>query len=199
LAVLRYINYWNKRVEILQDKAFEPLDDTISNSSEMQMAYELGVMTLLDARDPTGRGIVVYDPSKLDKSKYTVPTIPSTFWYVLHTALQDITVQRKGIVITGDVAHTRYSQFDRPLVKAFLSSLQGAFPVRTSAFHIVHPPAFAAVVFPAVKLFLSDRMKKKKRIQFHYGSDGKIISNLEKQYGLSKSMLPTSIGGTCRI
>lgn len=208
LAVQRYASYWKKRVAIFgPNRAFLPLTFSSSGGGGgggamddvgIQQAFDMGVMTLLEGvHDPSGRAIVYFDPSRYDKTKYTVETIIPAFWYVLHAALETPSAQQKGVVFVGDPGRATLSQFDRAVGKELIASLKGALPVRLAAFHLVHPPSFAKIVIPIMKLFMSERMKK--RIVIHSGKEDKVLQNLQDKYGLTKDMLPTTIGGTYQV
>lgn len=200
LAAQRYAQYWKKRVEIFgEERAFLPLTlNQALHDPSIQKAFHMGVMTLLDkAKDPAGRAIVYFDPSKYDPSKYTLQTIIPAYWYVLHAALEMTTAQQKGLIFLGDPGRARMSQFDRAVAKELIASLRGALPIRLSAFHLVHPPTFAKLVLPIVKMFMSDRMKK--RLVIHAGKQDKVLKDLETKNGLTKDMLPTTIGGNCNV
>jgi hypothetical protein len=64
--------------------------------------------------------------------------------------------------------------------------------VRMSAFNIWHPPAFVKLIFPIVKLFLGERLRK--RIRVHSGDKEHVRANLTK-LGLAKDILPSDLGG----
>ncbi|KAL3908494.1 MAG: hypothetical protein SGARI_003035 [Bacillariaceae sp.] len=200
LAAARYAAYWKKRVAIFgPEKAFLPLTlDAALDDPKIQTALNMGVMTLMEGvHDPSGRAIVYFDPSQYDKTKYTLETVLPAFWYVLHAALGTESAQQKGVIFIGDPGRASMSQFDRAVAKELIGSLKGALPIRLSAFHMVHPPAFAKVVLPVIKLFMSDRMKK--RICIHSGKEDKVLETLQAKYGLTKEMLPTTIGGTYKV
>jgi hypothetical protein len=200
LAAQRYASYWKKRVEILgPDRAFLPftLDQALKDPN-IQTAFHMGVMTLLDqVHDPSGRAIVYFDPSQYDRSKYTLATILPALWYVLHAALETTTAQQRGLIFIGDPGRAKLSQFDRVVTKELISSLRGILPVRLSAYHLVHPPSFVKIILPIVKLFMSERMKK--RIIVHTGKEEVVLQNLETKYGLTRDMLPTTIGGKYNV
>lgn len=61
-----------------------------------------------------------------------------------------------------------------------------------SAFHVCHPPTFFRLVFPILKLFLGERLRK--RIRIHSGSEEDVLKDLEK-FGLTKDVLPSELGG----
>jgi hypothetical protein len=196
-AVTRYLNYWKKRVEIFGDKkAFEPL--TLDKAlSEDGTALQIGYLRLLvGVTDPHGRSILFSDPSTQDRSKYTRLSLTRASWYVVHAALENENSQKYGVVVIGDPSRASFSQFDRKVSKIMLPCMQGAIPVRLSAYHVCKPPAFAALVLPILKLFMSERVKK--RVAFHTGSNADVLKSLRK-YGIDKSCVPVELGGDVRI
>ena len=61
-----------------------------------------------------------------------------------------------------------------------------------SAFNICQPPNFFKLIFPIVKLFLGERLRK--RIRVHSGDDDHVHASLAK-LGLTKEKLPSELGG----
>ena len=193
LAVGRYSQYWEKRVKIFgPEKAFQPLtlDKAVSGD---HVALELGLMRVVrGVTDPKGRAIIYIDPSVQDRTKYSRSSMCRALWYTLHAALELESAQKHGVVMLADPSREKFSQFDLGLSKVMIPSLQGAIPLRFSAFHICHPPAFILIILPIVKLFMSERMKK--RILLHTGSIEKVLKRLSA-YGLERSMIPSRLGG----
>jgi CRAL/TRIO domain len=64
--------------------------------------------------------------------------------------------------------------------------------VRMSAFHICHPPTFFKLIFPILKLFLGERLRK--RIRVHSGDEEHVNASLVK-LGLNNDILPSDLGG----
>lgn len=117
-------------------------------------------------------------------------------WYMLHAALESVETQKHGIIFIGYPGKARLSQFDRALVKQILPAIQGIIPARLSAFHICKPPAFIKIILPIVKLFMSERTKK--RLRIHFGSKGDICEKLES-LGMTKACIPKTLGGDATI
>ena len=191
-AVTRYLNYWKKRVEVFQDKAFQPL--TLDHAlSEDHTALHIGYLRLVvGVTDPKGRSILFSDPSTQDRSKYTRVSLVRASWYAVHAALENENSQKYGVIVIGDPSRASFSQFDRKLSKMLLPCLQGAFPIRLSAYHVCNPPSFVALIMPILKLFMSDRVNN--RIIFHTGSNADVLKSLN-QYGIDKSCVPVELGG----
>jgi CRAL/TRIO domain len=198
LAVKRYCRYWDQRVEIFgPTKAFQPL--TLKDAlRDDDTAVALGVFQLVpDRHDSMGRAILFVDPSKQDHSKYTRESMARAVWYFIHASLElDERVQKNGMIFLAWPHHARFPQLDRALAKIVLGSIQGALPVRLSAFHLCQPPSFFKLIFPITKLFLTDRTKK--RLKVHVGSTSEVAAKLAS-FGLSKDDLPEQIGGTVKL
>jgi hypothetical protein len=203
LAAQRYCRYWEKRVEIFgPTKAFQPL--TLKDAlCDDDVALGLGAFQLVPNRhDPMGRGILFIDPSKQqqqhnDKRTYTAESMARAVWYFINASLeQDETVQQHGMIFLAWPHHAKFAQYDRGLTKLVFGSIQGALPTRLSAIHFCQPPAWFHIVFPIMKLFMTDRTKK--RIKAHYGSTAEIVAKLEP-FGLSKDDLPEQLGGTIQL
>jgi hypothetical protein len=64
--------------------------------------------------------------------------------------------------------------------------------VRLSGFHICHPPTLFRIIFPLIKLFLGERLRK--RIRVHSGSEEKVQDEF-CTYGLTKDVIPSELGG----
>lgn len=202
LAAQRYCNYWTKRVDIFgPDRAFLPLTLDAGGAlqdEETHIAFGLGVVTLLaNAKDPKGRAVVYFDPSHLDRTKYTPKVLARTFWYIIHAALEDMEAQRYGVVLIADPGRAKFSQFDPAVPKIFLGSIRGALPVRMSGGHVIRPPPFFSVIYSIMKVFLSVQMRK--RLRIHHGKVESIAETLQTKYGLNKVILPTTVGGSLTV
>jgi len=194
LAAKRYVKYWDKRVEHFgPEKAFMKISLSDANAGDEE-TMDLGVISLLGKQDDQGRSILIFDPSKYDKSKYTTSSMIRTFWYVVHSALEVEETQKHGMIVLGDPNRAKLSQFDREVSKGIIGSISGALPVRVSAIHIVHPPTFFKIVFAFMKLVMPKRLLK--RIYVHSGDDQNVLAKFEAKFGLTKDKLPTTIGGS---
>ena len=198
LAAKRIVKYWKKRVELFgQDKAFLPLtlgDDGPFRDDDASL--KIGFMRLTHKRDPAGRPILFADPSRLpsDQSSYDDESMCRALWYVMHSAIEDETTQRKGSVIVAFPKNAKFAQFNRKLVQMNGESIKGCIPIRLSAVHICHPPVFFDLIFPIIKLIMGAKLRKK--IKVNSGSDEKIVKKMENQFGITSDKLPTEMGGT---
>ena len=197
LAAKRYASYWDKRIEICgPEKAFLPL--TLSGAlKDDDVALSIGFVNYFGGySDPIGRGIIYIEPGKQDKTKYTRESMIRAVWYMVHAALESTETQKHGIIFITHPAGAKFHQFDRGLVKQVLPSLQGAIPVRLSAFHICQPPSFFKLIRPIVNLFMSDRVKK--RLCIHFGSVDNVREKLEG-FGMTRDNIPKKVGGDAEI
>jgi hypothetical protein len=192
LAAGRFAKYWDKRVEHCgKTKAFQPLTLNEALCDDI-VALKTGVLRLTGAKDPKGRAILFLDLSLLDRTKYTRDSMVRALWYVMHSALEEESAQKYGLVILGYPHNAKISQFDRALAKALITSFQGCLPIRLASFHLCRPPAFVALILPIIKLFMHERLKK--RILVHRGSKENLLASLDL-YGIDKLRLPEDLGG----
>ena len=192
LAAGRLIKYWDKRVEVFgEDRAFLPLtlDGALKGD---EISLEMAFVQSTEHTDAEGRRIILGDPSKLDKSKYTRESMVRAFWYTMHAALEDEVTQKRGIILLLFPHHAQYSQFDRKLVATNAESMKGCLPVRVGAFHICQPPTFFTIVFPIIKLLLGKRLRE--RIKVHTGSEEHVLERLAR-FGIPVESVPSDLGG----
>lgn len=194
MAAKRYAKYWDKRVEHFgPERAFMKISLSEANAGDEE-TIDMGVVSLLGTKDPQGRSIVIFDPSKYDKSKYTTASMVRTFWYVIHSALEVEETQKHGMILMADPGRAKLSQFDREVGKGIIGSISGALPIRLSAVHVVHPPTFFTIVFTFIKLVMPKRLQK--RIRVHSGDEQKVLKEFEEKFGLTEDKLPSTIGGS---
>ena len=195
LAAKRYAKYWTKRVELFgEDKAFEPL--TLEKAlRDDRIVLELGMVRPTGTKDPqSDRSIIFLDPSLQDKTKYTRESMTRSVWYIFHAVLEEnIVAQQRGVIMINYPHHAQLAQLDRTQIRMIVESIKGYLPVRMTAMHLCHPPVFFAVVFPIIKLFLGERLRK--RLRVHAGSQEHVLQHLEEKFGLTKDVLPSDIGG----
>jgi hypothetical protein len=192
LAAARFANYWDKRVQVFgTQKAFQPLTLNAALCDDM-VALKIGLLRLTGAKDPKGRVILFIDPSRQDRTKYTRDSMVRAVWYMIHSALEEVSAQQYGVVFLGYPHNSKFAQFDRVLVKTIIASIQGCLPIRLAGFHLCRPPSFIAIILPIVKLFMIDRLKK--RISIHGGSVENVLASLEL-YGIDRMRVPEDLGG----
>ena len=95
LAVKRFIQYWEKRVEVFGEKAFSSLLSLANDDSE---ATECKYTQVAERCDEAGRAILLLDYHK-EGGDFSDSALLRSCWYTIHSALQEESVQKKGIVI----------------------------------------------------------------------------------------------------
>ena len=157
-------------------------------------------MRLTQTKDTGNRALIYAEASRLmgayDKSKdEDRMRIARAVWYLFHVALEDEVVQKNGMVFIVNYLGAQVSVVDPKLMKLVMPSVSGCLPVRVGAIHVCNPPGFfEKVVYPIIKLFMSERMRS--RINLHHNtSDPNFLSTLGEKYGLDRGVLPTELGG----
>ncbi len=216
-AAIRIAKYWNKRVELFgENLAFKPLttdsngalaknyadDESLSKDDKTIIKTTFNGMSHAFVRptntfDSAGRGVIFVDPSRLSKYKHVEDErlgVIRSIWYFYHSMLENNeSAQKLGIVVVGYPHHVKLSHVDRKLLKMNMESMTGCIPIRLGALHICHPPwFFSKIVFPIIKIVVSERIRK--RVRIHSGSKEDVLKELEG-FGLSKKDLPVDIGG----
>lgn len=192
LAAKRLAKYWNKRIELFgPEKAFLPMTQDGALKDD-EVALSLGFARLMPSKDPSGRSIVFVDPSKLDSSKYERESMCRALWYILHASLENAQAQQYGNIMLGYPRNAKLTQVDRTLMKMNMECIRGCIPVRISALFLCQPPTFFAVIFPLIRLFLGERLRK--RINVVSGSDEEVVEELAK-FGLTRDCIPADLSG----
>jgi hypothetical protein len=92
--------------------------------------------------------------------------------------------------------HIKLSQFDKKLFKMNADSIRSCIPIRMTALYLCHPPKIFSIIFPIIKVFMGDIIKK--RLRVHSGTEEAVLKKLEET-GLTKDMLPAQVGGDVEI
>jgi hypothetical protein len=148
-------------------------------------------MQITDKKDPDGRGVIFLDFSAEDSSKYETLSLVRACWYILHVALEDDDVQKKGVVFLTKTVK-RLLQWNVLASKGMADSARGAIPIRFAGLHVCRPRAFIHVLVKITKTLLGSKLRK--RIYVHAGSEDKVLGKLA-EYGLGKDKVPDIWGG----
>ena len=202
LAVNRYIQYWDKRLELFgPDKAFLPIlglgpnGVMKDNQKELQFGYSR-CPPPDTCQDPDGRAILFLDGTKLDAARnnpdITQEGLIRASWYHCHFALLSESAQRKGIVCVYKCMKM-YGSISKSPLQSVSASLKGTLPIRVAAFHIMEPPHLISILLKFARTFIGKTMQK--RIYVHnFGSREKNFESLSK-YGIGRKQLPKELGG----
>jgi CRAL/TRIO domain len=143
------------------------------------------------------RDILYFDPSKLDKTKYTRESGLRAFWYFFHALLEDEEVQKRGIIILNFNRHYSNSNRDPQFTKLCFNAIKGVLPIRLSVVHGCHVPFGYSCVIALVLFFLGDRLRK--RILVHNGTEEHVLMVLQNQYRIAAEHIPFDMGGTLQL
>mmetsp|Transcript_51421 Transcript_51421/g.76924 ORF Transcript_51421/g.76924 Transcript_51421/m.76924 type:complete len:186 (-) Transcript_51421:474-1031(-) len=152
-----------------------------------------GFVRLLPGKDESGRALIWVDASYLDSTKYTRESMIRALTYIEHAALEDETVQKKGVIfINYNGNNPKFSQFDKTLISMWADSMKGCMPVRVSAIYILQIPTLFSTLANLFKHLLGRRLSK--RLLLLPGTNEKIVMSLSKR-GIKRESLPIEIGG----
>lgn len=114
------------------------------------------------------------------------------FWYIVHVAMEDIDVLKRGLVLLIYPQEARLDQFDHCLWKSIAESCKYSLPIQWKSTHIVHPNRFFSIIHP---LFMSTLPKTvQDRVVVHSGTKMKVLANLLR-YCLPWDRIPSDVGG----
>jgi len=197
-AARRMEKYWGDRLRLFGDEvAFQPRPILLTDLSDQDLATLRNTgLQLLPKRDKAGRALILHtrrkwlfeDPKDIGRLK----------WYLFHVALEDVGVQRNGIILLMyDDGPFELSHFDRKLDKLCLELLTKSLPVRPIAVHHFFNNKVIDFLLP----FLLFMMGRELRLRYtHYRlesyGDDRFLGKLE-EFGILPAMLPTWVkGGT---
>jgi hypothetical protein len=212
-AVKRYIQYWEKRVEVFGAlRAYQPItveslylhnDHRPLECGSMQIiqrakSYDTSQSTssihhIIDTNAPDERNILWFDPSKLEPTQYSRESGCRALWYVFHAYLEDVQVQQRGLICINYSANFSLKNRDPPFTRMCLSSLQGCLPIRISVFHGCHPPPLFRFVARILLFVLGERLRK--RVIPHSGTNEYVNSILQNKFNISQQYIPTEMYG----
>ena len=195
-AARRLVKYWEMRTILFGSKAYLPmrLDGALQDDIEtMKVIPEAYFVT---GKDDHGRIVLVANKNRLDFSRHDRMSVNRCAWYHFHIHLEDIEVQKRGMVAVGLFRINSPKQFDRIQTKLFIASVRDALPLQMVCLHICHAPTFFNVVYPMMKFLMGKEMRL--RVKTHYGSEEKILQKLE-DFGIQRNVILKCMGGRYEI
>jgi CRAL/TRIO domain len=191
-AAARFASYWNDKVKIWgTDKAFRiiTLEDF---EEEDQVALSQGGMICLDEKDKFGRGIYLANRTKFAQGRSHRKSHLRVLWYLMECLVEDIEVQRNGIVCISGLGPKDYVQHqDRKLDYMATMLLRKSLPMRMVAFHKVITSKLTQFVIPFLLYLLGPEYRRRTKIH----TDLYNIFNELQKYGIEKSTIPKEFGG----
>jgi hypothetical protein len=114
-------------------------------------------------------------------------------WYLVHVALEDVSVQKNGIVcIMYNVGSYSISEnFDRKGLNMLLQVARRALPFRVVGVHHCYTSKIYNIILPFVLSCLGREIRSRHRLHFDSNT---MLGNILK-YGLSVDSLPVIMGG----
>jgi len=159
-------------------------------------ALKHGFLTILPVRDLAGRAIIYSNSSPYMKSNLRTDQKIPVWWYLLHVAMENPEVKKKGFIILANSREARLNNFDGEWSLAACFSGDRDFPIRWRMAHVCHANAVFPYVASAVKAFLSP--KQRKSFILHNGSNDRVLESLS-EYHLSANCIPVDLGGNIEV
>ena len=98
-----------------------------------------------------------------------------------------------GLVVLSNPRYSSRKQFDYELSSTFYTYEAECLPLKIRCIHLCPPPMrFFWVIHPIMQYVAGKRLRL--RLQLHSGSDKDVLKSL-CQFGFSKSLLPSEMGG----
>jgi hypothetical protein len=117
-------------------------------------------------------------------------------WYIHHAALEDVEVQRRGVVYIAECPRTKSNllQQDRKLDSIILKHVRHALPVRVVGVHHYLNSSILELFVPLLLPLFGATIRA--RYRYHLGrSSDEWLAELAK-YGIPPQCLPTELGGS---
>jgi CRAL/TRIO domain len=210
-AATRYATYWQKRYTLFgEHRAYRPITIANMTPDEIEiLSYQL--LNTIPNNHPQDqdddnntictietRSLFYVDFGKFTKNIMACEAFVRVMWYIFHTLMEDVEIQRRGIIFIGNMSGFQLSQFpNQTFLKLLMLYIQECVPVRMSAFHVVNPPMIVKYVFPLFTVFIKERLRK--RFAIHPERDTKLIQRLQNKYTIPSLRLPAGIGGTFEL
>ena len=189
----RIVEYWKMRLAVFRDKAFCPfiLGEHGAFTKEDEMALEVGVYRLFDGNaDNGGRGIM-YSQQRNHKGHSYLDEMAfvRAWWYLIHTACNNPSIQDHGLVYVVDPRNAKLSRFDAEVVPRMLKAIH-LFPITLHSIHFCHP----GIYFDSLYSSLAAIKEPGISLHSHIGSVEDVAGRLE-QFGIPKRSIPRDLGG----
>jgi len=185
----RLAAYWEKRVELFDERAFFPMTQTgegALNRSDLN-ALSTSYFSFLQ-NDTSGCSVLCYDASKLFKVSKKI--LLRLAFYLFSVAAENTLSQTDGIVLIFVVGKANTVPDDPSLC-----SVLAAIPICFKAVHVVHSGKRLSMqkIAPAIgRLFCAQAAE---RTHLHASeSKDQVAKNLES-FGIIRTSLPISMGG----
>ena len=191
-AARRMVKYWEMRTILFGSKAFLPMRLDGALQDDIEIMKSIPDAYFVTGKDDHGRLVLISNKSCLDFSRHDRMSVNRCVWYYIHIHLKDIEVQKQGIVSVGHFKINSPKQLDRIQAKMFISMMRDSLPIKWVCIHICHALTFFNVVYPMLKFLMGKEIRL--RTKTHYGSEEKILQELE-EFGIQRKIILKSMGG----
>lgn len=118
-------------------------------------------------------------------------------WYLVHVALEDVSVQKNGIVciMYNAGSYSISENFDRKGLNMLLQVARRALPFRVVGVHHCYTSKIYNIILPFVLSCLGREIRSRHRLHFDSNT---MLANILK-YGLSADSLPVIMGGKLEL
>ncbi|XP_065196878.1 clavesin-1-like [Sycon ciliatum] len=148
---------------VAYDKFRKEHSDMFENltAEEILPVLEAGVLLVLKERDTEGRRIFIFNYSRWDTSKISLPDIQRAFLFLMEVLSLDEETQVGGMYFLqnlADYSFTHSYQFTPALLRRALVGVQ-TFPVRLGGGTFVNEPFYYSVLWKLCKPFMSEKLR----------------------------------------
>ena len=199
LAARRLALHWRLRLDLFgPSRAFLPMTLSGAMQDEIEHIVKRPINQLLPETDASGRAIIYTVATRRNFAEYSVKQENRTLWYLLQLASENDQVRKSGFVGVTDGRNVERKHFSKKLAADREELLCQAQPIPFRSLHLLYPSLLAHYfILPIVKNLI--RRNTRFRMISHYGSQSEVLRELEEDYRLPSSCLPTDIGGVVHV
>ena len=199
LAARRLALHWRLRFDLFGPRrAFLPMTLSGAMQDEIEHIVKRPINQLLPSTDASGRAIICTVATRRNFAEYSVKQENRIIWYLLEVASENDQVRKSGFVGVTDGRNVERKHFSKKLAADREELLCRAQPIPFRSLHLLHPSLLAHYfILPIVKNLL--RRNARFRMISHYGSQSEVLRELEEDYRLPRTCLPTDIGGAVQV
>ena len=199
LAARRLALHWRLRLDLFgPSRAFLPMTLCGAMQDEIEHIVKRPINQLLPSTDASGRAIMYTVATRRNFAEYSVKQENRIIWYLLEVASENDQVCKRGFVGVTDGRNVERKHFSKKLAADREELLCWAQPIPFRSLHLLYPSLLAHYfILPIVKNLL--RRNTRFRMISHYGSQSEVLRELEEDYRLPSSCLPTDIGGAVQV
>ena len=184
----------------MMDKAELPrwmgvLSETSQSPPGAQLLEDIGTKKVMNygAKDAGGRAVLWIRLRFHDPKRSKADDMARYLSYVLRSSLEDVEVQRHGVVVLQDMTGLGFKNLDPAAAKAIFTKVFSNAPVRVGRIVIYNPPWFIGhVLLPIVLSFMSKKLRG--RIAIVNGNKPEKITEY-----IDASALPTELNGSYAV